>query len=541
MSSDELANAETLPGSGDGPAAGARLAPGTVLRDRYRIVRFLGAGGMGAVYAAHDVTLDHDVALKFVGGARSEVERDRLRAEVRTLQGLTHRGIARTYTYDEADGEPFIVMEVLDGETLAARIARGRLDEPSAREIVRAIAAALDEAHRAGVVHRDVKPANVMLCGGGRVVLMDFGLARADDAPAPDGVPGSVLMTTSLKGTPAYLAPEMALGRRVDARADLYSLGVVAYEAVTGALPFEADSAKGMIDQHVERVADEVRARRPEVSASLSRLIARMMAKEPADRPASAAAVIEALAPRRRRWPLIVAAACIAIVAVIAIVLVSRGDDAPRALEAARIRTVDPTTRARVRAEYDRAEAAHIAGRYTEALDAWRDAYAIVPDPALLYNIASTLYTRGKQTSSAADYRQAAFYYRRYLELAPEAPVEERNQVTRLIDAIEATYPMVDGAPPTDEVRAIYDAALAAFDAGEHRRAFELFLKAYNQAPDTAFLFNTAQAARLAGERDQAVFFYRLALQDATDFSEDQRRIIEQYLAELERGIDAGR
>ena len=211
--------------SGDSTGATA-LPSGTILAQRYRIDRQIGRGGMGAVYAAHDTLVDRAVAVKLVGGGRSEVERQTLHSELRASLELTHPNIARTYTLEEVDGEPFIVMELISGETLAARIARGSVPLAQTLAIIDQLLAALAHAHGHGVVHRDVKPANIMLASDGRVVLMDFGLARIDDSTA--------VHTTSIKGTPAYMAPETISGRRADARADLYAVGLILFELVTG-------------------------------------------------------------------------------------------------------------------------------------------------------------------------------------------------------------------------------------------------------------------------------------------------------------------
>ena len=456
----EIGAAPTLPGSdvtatdpgGSGrPAAQAgAVAPGSVLLGRYRIERWLGAGGMGAVYAAHDLRLDHPVALKMVPQVADCALHDRLRDEVRTLQGITHRNVARTYNLEEHEGAGFIVMELVDGETLAARIARGPLSPAETVAILGQLVEALDEAHRRGVVHRDVKPANVMLAADGRVVLMDFGLARVGDTgPVVGG--GSVDRTTSMKGTPAYMAPEVIRGLRADARADLYALGLVAYEMLTGGRAYQASHMAEMLKRHLEDDVPDARAARRDVPPRLAALVRQLMAKEPAQRPASAAAVRDALAKigdcKRRgrgRW----LAAAVLGAALVAGALVAYvapdGEELPTRDEAA-----DAANKEEAKAAYMRAEEAYNLGQFDEAIAGYSKAYAAWNRPLFLFNLAQVHRMKG-------DARRAVFYYKRFLATAEATKTsvlpEVRTEVERHIRELTEELQRDEAAPRAPDI-----------------------------------------------------------------------------------------
>jgi eukaryotic-like serine/threonine-protein kinase len=261
------------------------LAP-WVLGGRYRLWARLAAGGMGAVWVADDDVLGRQVAVKVLGEALADDRRAalRLRREARAAARLAHPAIARVLDLGEEDGRPYLVMELLHGESLAARLARaGPLAPAEAVRVVAAAADALDLAHRAGIVHRDVKPGNVFLTGDGEVKLLDFGIARAADETALTG--GDLL------GTAAYLAPERVLGHDATPASDVYAVGVLLYELLAGRPPFAGDSGTALAMAQVHAQPLPLGTAAPSVPPALAAACERALAKDPADRPPSAAAL----------------------------------------------------------------------------------------------------------------------------------------------------------------------------------------------------------------------------------------------------------
>ena len=220
------------------------LRPGTVL-GHYDILAPLGAGGMGEVYRARDTRLGRDVALKILPNAFvSDPDRlARFQREARTLASLNHPHIAQVYGFEEIGTARALVLELVEGEDLAQRLARGALPLDEALPAARQIAEALEVAHEAGIVHRDLKPANIKVRADGQVKVLDFGLAKAMDAPgtptpdpalSPTLTSPAMTMQGAILGTAAYMAPEQARGKPVDKRADIWAFGVVLYEMLTG-------------------------------------------------------------------------------------------------------------------------------------------------------------------------------------------------------------------------------------------------------------------------------------------------------------------
>lgn len=264
------------------------LTPGSVFAGRYLIEGTIGEGGMGSVHAAVDRELGERVALKVLssaGEARPETL-ERFRREVRVARRVTHRNTARTFDIGEHAGLHFLTMELVEGESLADLLRReGRLPAARVIDIGRQICAGLGAVHEAGIVHRDLKPANVMLESTGRAVLTDFGIARS--TVEDDGVTREQAL---LVGTPRYMAPEQVAGESLTARSDLYTLGLVLYEAATGRLPFGAQTAIGTAVARLQH-DPEPPSRYVELPTSLERTIMACLERDMTRRPPSAAAV----------------------------------------------------------------------------------------------------------------------------------------------------------------------------------------------------------------------------------------------------------
>jgi len=264
---------------------------GTILGGRYRLVELLGQGGMARIYRAHDSELDRYVAVKLL---RPEYGRDpdfgsRFRHEAQAAASLNHPNVVSVYDYGQDEAGPFIVMELVDGEDLAAIIKRsGALPPRQAARITAETARALQAAHNRGIVHRDVKPGNIMIDREGRVKVTDFGIARAI-AEAQMTLPGTTL------GSVHYFSPEQARGDQATASSDIYSLGIVLYELLTGHRPWEADSAAAVAMARLAGPAPDPSAIRSGIPSDLVAIDRKALATEPADRWTSASSMAAAL------------------------------------------------------------------------------------------------------------------------------------------------------------------------------------------------------------------------------------------------------
>ena len=326
---------------------------GEVIGGRYELREVLGTGGMSSVYRAHDTLLERDVALKVLHEHHLEDEEyvERFRREARAVAQLAHPNIVTVIDRGEDGGRQFIVFEHVAGETLHDVLHAGPLDVRRALEVTIAVARGLAYAHAHGIVHRDVKPQNVLLTVDGEAKVTDFGIARSLDVEG-------VTQSGTVLGTSNYIAPEQATGQRVDLRTDVYSLGVVLFELLTGDVPFAGDSFVAVAMQHVHEPAPNLLDRRPDVPPRVALAVERALEKDPADRFQSMDELVEELeaclrrvdgdtsegdtlvaarvprrrprraaARRRRLLPLALVTAGVALLAALAAVLLTRDED----------------------------------------------------------------------------------------------------------------------------------------------------------------------------------------------------------------------
>jgi serine/threonine protein kinase len=329
------------------PATGEdQLSIETLVGDRYAVVETLGSGGMAVVYRARDQELERDVAIKVLPEhlvSDGEV-RERFEREARLVGRLSHPNIVNVYDVGKSEGRPYIVMECVDGVTLADELARrGRFPPAEAVELAMQACAGLEHAHEHGLVHRDIKTRNLLLRPDGVLKIADFGIARAVEGT-------QITASGTVLGTAVYAAPEQASGEQVTTAADIYSLGAVLYELISGRPPFEYESLPELVlKQRAGRVAS-LRDSVPDVTRHLDEVVLRCLAPEPSARPASARAVAQELAQeagseeptavarppmtrarsRLRVWPAAAIAAGL-IVLVAGVVVATQDDDSPPA------------------------------------------------------------------------------------------------------------------------------------------------------------------------------------------------------------------
>ena len=289
LAGTRLAN---TPGGGARTPASRRLAPGSIIAGRYRLVALLGRGGMGEVYRADDLTLDQPIALKFLPerdgdtGATGHDDRlAQLHNELRVARQVSHKNVCRLYDLGDADGRRFLTMEYVDGEDLASLLRRiGRIPQDKAIDLARQLCAGVAAAHDRGVLHRDLKPANVMIDGDGNVRITDFGLAgAAGDAAAVRA------------GTPQYMAPEQLAGQPASIRSDIYALGLVLFEIFTGRRVYEAKTVGELKQWHDSGMITTPSAIVRDLDPAIERVVLRCLERDPDRRPASALAVAAAL------------------------------------------------------------------------------------------------------------------------------------------------------------------------------------------------------------------------------------------------------
>ena len=271
MASDST---ETYPLDDAGrPRTNSEFAPDQVV-SHYRIVRKLGAGGMGVVYKAEDLQLRRPIALKFVSVASRELL-TRLTREARAAAALNHPNICTIYEIDEAHS--LLAMEYVDGESVAQKIKSRPLPLATALDIAIQVGEALQAAHDKGITHRDIKSSNLMVTAAGQVKVLDFGLALVEDQTR-------VTRSGVVTGTPCYMSPEQATGAAVDRRTDIWSLGVVLYEMLTGQLPFRGDTALVVLGSIVRNTPEPITSIRSGLPAELDRILDKALTKHPAER-----------------------------------------------------------------------------------------------------------------------------------------------------------------------------------------------------------------------------------------------------------------
>jgi serine/threonine protein kinase len=276
------------------------LTPGTYLGP-YEILGSLGAGGMGQVYRARDSRLDRQVALKVMNDAAAGEGSERFQREARAAAGLNHPHICAVYDVGEAGGRPFLVMELIEGHTLRELIGASGVDPMTTLRIGAQVADALDAAHAKGVIHRDIKPGNVMVIGGRHVKVLDFGLAKYAGLTDTDQTRQALTQTGSMLGTPHYMAPELFQGHHADVRTDLWAVGVVLYQMLSGRLPFAGatpfEVGSAILRESAPPLAETI-------PAELRGIVDRLLAKAPDHRYRRAAELREALETWRHRHQL---------------------------------------------------------------------------------------------------------------------------------------------------------------------------------------------------------------------------------------------
>jgi tetratricopeptide (TPR) repeat protein/predicted Ser/Thr protein kinase len=566
------------------------LEAGRTLGNRYEILQMLGRGGMGAVYKARDVELDRMVALKVI---RPELASDpeilqRFKQEIILARDVTHRNIIRIYDLGQADGIKFLSMEFVEGKDLHAILKeKGPLPVEEAVEIMEQVCFALEEAHETGVVHRDLKPQNIMIGPDGRVVVMDFGIARSVQVTG-------MTQTGSVLGTPDYMSPEQVKGQQADARSDIFALGVIFFEILTGEKPYKGDSPMATMYKRTQDRAKSVREVNPEVPGFIGDVIARCLEIQPQKRFQSARELvhdleiyrggtpgtmhmtmrhIKALPRRTSKKPLLIGAALLlAILAVIiGVMVIPRG--APEVPEQVVVAPEDVTSLAILPFTNTSGDAstAWLSSGLTDMLltDIGQSAYLRTVSPDRMHQILRDLGLSGVEELDASDRRQIAEYanadkliWGQYLKLGDQiridATVEDVAQQIRtpvkvevddeseLLGAVgdlallvrenlELSADQLAGLedqvqrPSSDSVVAIrhYLQGLELIRQGNNLDAVTEFEAAVGEDPEFALAHSKLATAKfVTGHGDQAVASSRRALELSEDLPPQERNVI---------------
>jgi serine/threonine protein kinase len=553
---DPLGPTITSPDSA--PAPGATRSGQRV--GHYLIGEPLGEGGMGVVYRASDEKLGRAVAIKFLHRADDQ-SRARFLREARAASALDHPNIGTVYEVGDAEGAPFIVMALYEGETLRTRIRRGRLAESEIVSIAKQLCSALQAAHAAGIIHRDLKPANVMLLHDGTLKLLDFGLAKLTSVDE-----SSLTREGAILGTLAYMAPEQLKSGEVDARADLWALGAVLYEMLSGEPPFGTGPAATI----VTRILTDTPAPARGAPRDLSAVALRLLSKDPSQRLSGAASVaqllVERRAPRRRlrpRSPIFVAFVIVLMVVAFAVGVLFFSGRPPTTQE-----LMQQEAQKNHRDHIQRAGAYFSLGEYAKAAVEFEIAYAETNDPSELYNVARAHHLAG-HTALAID------FYHKFLDSKPAHPEDVQRWLAELVPspspspsepAVVAKSPSEDlaaekkrllaqraqlekrlkeidsadmhllpgtqGDDTKKRARKLYENALRQFNLGRIAEAAAEFDQVYELIGDPNILFNAAQAYRLAGERDKARLRYQSYLR-RLDPGSPVRATVEERIREV--------
>jgi serine/threonine protein kinase len=277
-----------------------KLTQGTLFARRYEIIEELGKGGMGVVYRVKDEKLDEEMALKLLKpeiATKKEII-ERFKNELKLSRKIGHKNVCRMFDLDDEEGTPYITMEYVRGENLKKLIKKKeRLEEKEAISIAKQICEGLSGAHELGVIHRDLKPQNIMIDDKGKAKVMDFGIARSVETSGET-------QTGVMIGTPDYMSPEQAEGEVADQRSDIYSLGIILYEMVTGSVPFKGDTALSVVLKHKIQLPSDPRKLNSNISEDLSRLILICLEKTRTRRYQTAAELLADLRNIENRYPL---------------------------------------------------------------------------------------------------------------------------------------------------------------------------------------------------------------------------------------------